>query len=207
MEKYEKLFKGLEMCAGPECSTDCPYHGETRGGKTCRAWLLNDAAAAILNEEAGGDTLMELLHNTEAERDELAKECEELKDYALAVEKEGQEARAERDKLNENMTCIIRQRDDLAADKEALRVANEDLWAENKIIHERCQVQQNEINALVLKLGEGKEPKQEPGLEETMNVALKATMQAEYWRGQANAMKGFLRELFEDCAVEADDHV
>lgn len=52
MEKYEKLFKGLKMCAGPECSEECPYHGETRGGKTCRAWLLNDAAAALALEKA-----------------------------------------------------------------------------------------------------------------------------------------------------------
>ena len=51
MEKYGKLFKGLEMCAGPDCNPECPYHGETRGGKTCRAWLLNDAAAALATGE------------------------------------------------------------------------------------------------------------------------------------------------------------
>lgn len=52
MEKYEKLFKGLEMCAGPDCNPECPYHGETRGGKPCRVWLLNDAAAALTSEES-----------------------------------------------------------------------------------------------------------------------------------------------------------
>ncbi len=90
MEKYEKLFKGLEMCAGPDCNPECPYHGETRGGKTCRAWLLNDAAAALAVEEHGA------------------------------------------------------------------------------------------------------QKKPEPGLDEVMDTALKATMQAEYWRGQADALKDFL---------------
>ena len=50
VDKYEKLFKGLEMCAGPDCNPECPYHGEPRGGKTCRAWLLHDAAAALAVE-------------------------------------------------------------------------------------------------------------------------------------------------------------
>lgn len=106
MDKYEKLFKGLEMCAGPDCNPECPYHGETRGGKTCRASLLHDAAAA------------------------------------LAVEVEGHAA--------------------------------------------------------------------EPGLAETMEIAVKSTVTAEYWRGQADALKWCFRFYYGDEVKpepEATDNV
>lgn len=143
MEKYEKLFKGLEMCAGPECSTDCPYHGETRGGKTCRAWLLNDAALALAGEE--------ILAN---------------------------DRKVELDELQQNYTFVIQHRDDLAADNNALK--------------EECKRLRQQIAAH----DEKKEP--EPGLAETMDVALKATMQAEYWRGQADGMKWAMRFYYSD---------
>ena len=159
MEKYAKLMKGLEMCAGPDCCKDaCPYYGETRGGKTCRAWLLNDAAAAIANEEAGSETLQELLRNAEAERDKQAKECEELKDYALALEKEGQEARAERDKLHVDVDDLEAAANTLRAERDGLRIEVERMKVENEIMRQRCQVQQNEINALLLKTGKTDRP-------------------------------------------------
>ncbi len=79
MEKCEKLFKGLEMCSGPECSTECPYHGETRGGKTCRAWLLNDAMVALMDMETRAD-------EAEIERDDLREEVAAL---AEALEEAG----------------------------------------------------------------------------------------------------------------------
>ena len=94
MEKYAKLMKGLEICAGPDCSTECPYHGVHAAGRTCRSWLLSDAAAAIANEEAGSETLQELLHNTEAERDKLAADVDHL-------EAENNAYRTERDALRE----------------------------------------------------------------------------------------------------------
>lgn len=168
MDKYAKLFKGLEMCAGPDCGTDCPYNGETRGGKTCRVWLLNDALAAIAAKEAENQALAEEVNR-------------------IAVE---------RDKLNENLTCIIQHRDDLAADKEVLRV-------ECNTLRERCQVQQNEINALVLRLGEAEtEKKPTPGLAEAAKAVMHAVKDAEYWHGQADALKWCLHGRFEDCAVE-----
>lgn len=168
VDKYAKLFKGLEMCAGPDCSTDCPYHGETRGGKTCRAWLLNDALVAIANKEAENQALAEEVNR-------------------IAVE---------RDKLNENMTCIIRQRDDMAEARDVLR-------KECTCLHERCQIQQNEINALALKLGEAKtEKKPEPGLTAAAKVAMQAMKDSEYWHGQADALKWYLHDRFEGCAVE-----
>lgn len=137
MDKYEKLFKGLEMCAGPDCNPECPYHGETRGGKTCRAWLLNDAAAALASEES------------------LA--------YAY-------------------------------------------------------KVQMKEANKHIDAMEAESQKKPEPGLTETMDVALKATMQAEYWRGQADGMKWAMRFYYSDNETlkreisdvpepEADDHV
>ena len=52
MGNYAKVYKALEMCAAPDCDVECPYYGETRGGKSCRAWLLNDAAVALAKEES-----------------------------------------------------------------------------------------------------------------------------------------------------------
>lgn len=115
MEKYAKLMKGLEKCAGPECCKDgCPYYGETRGGNTCRAWLLHDAAAAIANEEAGSDTLLELLHNTEAERDNVAAEVDHL-------EAEKNAYRTERDKLAEKCAALEKKVAHITTDRDALR--------------------------------------------------------------------------------------
>lgn len=62
MNKHEKLLKALEMCAGPDCSTECPYYGETRGGKTCRSWLLNDAAVALLCAQSAAQAVEEPGH-------------------------------------------------------------------------------------------------------------------------------------------------
>lgn len=137
MEKYEKLFKGLGMCAGPDCNPECPYHGETRGGKTCRAWLLNDAAAALAAEEGRAASLME--------------RCSALRDERNAL------------------------RDEVAALAEALELAEDnDRPVEQK--------------------------KPEPGLAETMEIALKATADASYWRGRSEALEWCFRFYFGDEA-------
>lgn len=196
MEKYAKLMKGLEMCAGPDCCKDgCPYYGETRGGKTCRAWLLHDAAAAIANEEAGSDTLLELLHNTEAERDKMAAEVDHL-------EAEKNAYRTERDELDKGLTLVIQHRDELAADKNALREENKslieardalvrkasDLKSKNDELRyecdmtvTRCQVLQNKINALVQKTDRASVSDDE--------------LKSEYKRGYLDAMEYCFREL------------
>lgn len=144
MEKYEKLFKGLEMCAGPDCNPECPYHGETRGGKTCRAWLLNDAAEALALEVNRADKL-----ETDAN---FACERIGIKTHNIKT---------------------------LTAD--LLRTASE-----RDTLREELE----------------KAKKTAQGLEETMECALKATMQAEYWRGQANALKDFLHFYCGDQTVE-----
>lgn len=173
MEKYAKLMKGLEVCAGPECGIQCPYHGETRGGKTCRAWLLNDAAAAIANEEAGSETLQELLQNAEAERDKLHADVELLEDANNAY-------RVERDKL--------------AGD-------NMELRKECDMMATRCTVLQNEINALVLKMGgkhDGKTDRPSVCDRELMEEVGKLIAQAKYQEGKADALEWFLREWFRE---------
>lgn len=47
MGKYERTVEALRICAKSECSKACPYHEETKGGRSCRAWLCIDAAIAI----------------------------------------------------------------------------------------------------------------------------------------------------------------
>ena len=69
--RYKKLYKALELCAGPECCTECPYHGETRGGMTCRARLLGDAAVALAIEETRAN-------EAEIERDDLREKVDAL---------------------------------------------------------------------------------------------------------------------------------
>lgn len=155
MEKYEKLFKGLEMCTGPECSTDCPYYGETRGGKTCRAWLLNDAAAALV----------------------------------------AQKGRA--DELQSDYTFVIKNREELAAHNNALK-------EECKRLHERCQVQQSEIDALVLRLGKAEGQKPAPVAKGTVEGVARLLADANYWRGQADALKWLVSFYFSDNAAEDD---
>lgn len=136
MDKYEKLYKGLDMCSGPDCNPECPYHGETRGGKTCRAWLLNDALVALLDMETRAD-------EAENERDDL--------------------------------------RGEVAALAEALEEAG--IECDDRPVRSK---------------------KTAPGLAESMEIALKSTMQAEYWRGQAEALKEFMRFSWGADAVEDD---
>lgn len=175
MDKYAKLMKGLEVCAGPDCCKDgCPYYGETVGGTTCRARLLLDAKIAIDNEQALRESAEEEMARLHADVDDLEAanntyraERDGLKEYALVLEKEGQEARAKCDKLNQELTAVIQHRDELAADihhiretredlikaNEKVRGNNEELRKECDMMATRCTVLQNEINALVLKFG------------------------------------------------------
>lgn len=142
MEKYEKLFKGLEMCAGPDCNPECPYHGETRGGKTCRAWLLNDAAVALLAEESRAEG--------------YESECEYLRERAVDLEK--------------------------------LKLANDAMKKDLAEWERRVKVL----------LGD----------REMANTGkARAEANAEYWRGQADALKEFMGFYFGDGAVEDGEDV
>ena len=170
MEKYAKLMKGLEACAGPDCCGEhCPYYGETRGGKTCRAWLLNDAAAAITNEEAGSETLQELLHNAEAERDKMAADVDHLEAEINAY-------RTERDTLRNGL-------DNLGKAYQNLLTVRDALAAENKTLHD-------EIDALVRKTSEQEEKTDRPSVfsNEVLGKVGKLIGQAKYQEGRADAL-------------------
>lgn len=162
MVKYEKLMKGLEMCAGPDCCKDaCPYYGETRGGKTCRAWLLADAAAAISNEQL------------------LRESAEE--GYRNADEEAG--------KLNAAV-------DDLEAANATVRAERDSLANENRIMRERCQVQQNEINALLRKTD--RPSVDNDTLENLACEVERYRAEAAYARGKADTLKWFICEYFRE---------
>lgn len=169
MEKYAKLMKGLEICAGPDCSTECPYHGVHAAGRTCRSWLLSDAAAAIANEEAGSETLQELLHNTEAERDKLAADVDHL-------EAENNAYRTERDALRDGL-------DNLGKAYKNLCSVRDGLNAENNALHD-------EIDALVRKIGKQEEKTDRPSAcdKELMEEVGKLIGQAKYQEGRADAL-------------------
>lgn len=231
METYEihnreVLLKAMETCAGPGCGDACPYKDKSKGGKSCRTVLLEDAMAALVKDKGDLDDLEAAAKTYRDERDGL-------KEYALVLEKEGQEARAKGDKLRAELdglvverVALIEGRGELGAKNEELRkelaavnngyrmMTNEmaDLQAivrakdedvrhyldernalsrectaltvENKTLHERCQVQQNEINALLLKVGKTDRTSE-------FDDALKN----EYKRGYLDAMEYCFREL------------
>lgn len=99
MEKYAKLLKSLEVCAGPECGIQCPYHGETRGGMTCRSRLLLDASIAINNEQALHESADEGLQNAVEELGKLTEERDNLRASLAVLAKERDNLRTERDCL------------------------------------------------------------------------------------------------------------
>ena len=167
MEKYAKLMKGLETCAGPDCSTECPYYGKARVGKSCRVLLLEDAMEAIANEEAGSETLQELLHNAEAERDRLHADVDHL-------EAENNAYRTERDALRNGL-------DNLGKAYKNLCTVRDGLNAENNALHD-------EIDALVRKIGKQEEKTDRPSVSED-------ALKNEYKRGYLDAMEYCFREL------------
>lgn len=190
----KKLNKGLITCAGPDCGEECPYRDETKGGKTCRAWLLTDAQVAIAAKEAENAALAEEVERITAERDNLRKECEELKEYALALEKEGQEARANVDKLRKECDTLLGKLNYLAEERDKLRTDNDDLEAVVKTLQERCQVQQNEINALLLRAGEDKTDRK--SVSDMAEEVGKLVAHANYQQGRADALWDFIEKYF-----------
>jgi len=240
MEKYAKLMKGLEMCAGPDCCKDgCPYYGETVGGTTCRARLLMDANIAIMNERANAVAALQdrdaaekendVLRERCREKDKLCKEREGLKEYALALEKEGQEARADRDKLKQEITCYIQQRERAEADLHAVREQNkalieardalvrkasdmnsqnDELRKECDMLTTRCTVLQNEINALVLKMGgkhDGKTDRPSVGSDDLAEKCETYRAEANYWTGRAEGLLEVIKTLFWAEEAPADE--
>lgn len=153
MEKYAKLMKGLEVCAGPDCCKDgCPYYGKTTGGMTCRARLLLDANIAINNEHARAD----------AAEDEMARLHADVDDLEAAA------------------NTLRADRDGMRAERDAYANECKALTREVNILHERCQVQQNEINALLLKNSKQDAKTDRPSVGFDGSLA--------YWCGRADAL-------------------
>lgn len=236
MEKYAKLMKGLEVCAGPTCCKDgCPYYGKTTGSMTCRARLLLDANIAITNEQGRAEEAKEQLadaieeldeerltnSNLEAENDKLREEakwaCNELEKvvearrsveaHRDAIASDREEITRERDKLREDNKTLHADVDDLKAATNALRADRDGMRAERdayaneckaltrevNILHERCQVQQNEINALLLKNGKQDTKTDRPSVGFEGSTA--------YWCGRADALKEVVACFFFGEAV------
>lgn len=101
MEKYAKLMKGLEVCAGPDCCKDgCPYYGKTTGGMTCRARLLLDAKIAINNEQALRESAEEEMARLHVDVDDL-----EAANNTIRAERDGM--RVELAKMAEERTTLL----------------------------------------------------------------------------------------------------
>ena len=197
MEKYAKLMKGLEICAGPDCSTECPYHGVHAAGRTCRSWLLSDAAAAIANEEAGSETLQELLHDTEAELQDTKEaletataECETLEERARSVE-------AHRDAIESDRADITRERNDLRIKLANITEQRNKFAADNVELHKECEMSimryqalQGEINALMSKIGKQEEKTDRPSaISDDLEKQIgELVAHANYQQGRADAL-------------------
>lgn len=230
MEKYAKLMKGLEVCAGPDCCKDgCPYYGKTTGNMTCRARLLADAAIAINNELALRESAEEGLQNAVerlgeldtintticAERENLRKKLVELNQELTCtiqqweragadlhvVREQNMNMNAELSKLHADVDDLEAAANTLRADRDGMRAerdayANEckALTREVNILHERCQVQQNEINALLLKNSKQDAKTDRPSVGFDGSLA--------YWCGRADA----LAEVVSSIVGEASGH-
>lgn len=218
MEKYAKLMKGLEVCAGPDCCKDgCPYYGETTGSMTCRARLLADAAIAINNEQALRESAEEGLQNAIeklgkldtintticAERENLRKELATVNGGYRSMTNELSRLHADVDDLEAANHTLRAERDTLRLELEEKRPALKATQIENDILHQRCQVQQNEINALLLKNGEKDEKTDRPSVssDDLENLACELQRyrtEAGYWHGKAAALEWFIREWFRE---------
>lgn len=189
MEKFAEIINAMRFCAGPDCNEKCPYFNRSANAKSCRSMLLEDATAALTSETMQSECYREKIKRmrdqvvsgiarTEellAERDKLRKENETLNSEMDDLEAANHTLRAERDAM----------RLELEETRPALKAAR----TESDILHQRCQVQQNEINALVLKLG-----KQE---EKTDRRSVGFDGSTAYWCGRADALAEVVGHMFE----------
>lgn len=188
MEKYAKLMKGLEVCAGPDCCKDgCPYYGKTTGGMTCRARLLADAAIAINNELA--------LHESAEEHIVL------LHADAANLEAAHKAVRAERDKLLEDNKTLHADVDDLEAANNTIRAERDGLRFElehtrnlNRELDTELHRTQQRETALLLKndVNGAKTDRRSVGFDGS----------TAYWCGRADA----LAEVVSSIVGEASGH-
>lgn len=211
MEKYAEIINAMGICAGPNCGPICPYFGKGVGAKTCRATLLEDARAALLNEEAGLQTIVEEYHHAEAECDKLKAECDvarkalaEWQEKCLNEKTETANLRTEIKNLNADIDDLEAANSTIRTERDGLRIelsqmteerdkllaAAKELRQECDIMHQRGQVQQNEIDALVLKLS--KTDRESVGSDE-----LQEAREAGYRHGYQVALEWCFRKLCE----------
>lgn len=180
MEKYAEIIKAMAECAGPDCGLTCPYKDKSAGAKSCRAVLLEDAIAALQNEMAGNETFAEAFNVTCGERDKLVEDNKTLN--------------AEMDDLEAVTNTLRAERDGMRAERDAYANECKALTREVNILHERCQVQQNEINALLLKNSKQDAKTDRPSVGFDGSLA--------YWCGRADA----LAEVVSSIVGEASGH-
>lgn len=102
---------------------------------------------------------------------------------------------ADKETLNSEMDDLESVNNTLRAERDALRLELEEkrpalkaAQVENDILHQRCQVQQNEINALLLKNGEKDAKTDRP------SVGIEST--TAYWCGRADALAEVVGHCF-----------
>ncbi len=163
MEKYAEIIKAMGECAGPDCAVTCPYKDKGVRNKSCRSMLLEDAIAALAGEMADNETLNAEMDDLEAANNTL---------------------RGQRDALRLELEELKEKNRPLHEAQDALEVA----LKECDILHERCQVQQNEINALLLKNGKHDAKTDRPSVGIEGSTA--------YWCGRADALAEVVGHCF-----------
>lgn len=191
MEKYAKLLKGLQMCAGPECCKDgCPYYGETRGGMTCRARLLLDANIAITNEQARAVEAEGQLQDTKEALDTVKAEYEALEESARSVSAHRDAIDRDREEVYQHRNRLIKENevlqgalDNLGKAYKNLCVVRDGLNAENNALHD-------EIDALVLKTSkqDGKTDRPSVISDDLAKQIGELVAHANYQQGRADAL-------------------
>ena len=191
MEKYAKLMKGLEVCAGPDCCKDgCPYYGETTGAMTCRARLLRDAEIAINNEQALRESAEEEMARLHVDVDDL-----EAANNTIRAERDGMRVELAnavemRRSVEAHRDAIERDREEVYQHRNKLIKENEELRKECDMVVVRCTVLQNEINALMRKIGKQEGETDRPSVcdKELVAEVGKLIAQAKYQEGRADTL-------------------
>lgn len=209
MEKYAKLLKGLEKCAGPECCKDgCPYYNTTTGGMTCRARLLLDANIAITNEQARAVEAEEQLQDTKEALDTVKAEYEALEESARSVSAHRDAIDRDREEVYQHRNRLIKENevlqgalDNLGKAHQNLCTVRDALAAENKALH-------NEIDALVLKMGgkqDGKTDRPSVCSDDLAEKCETYRAEANYWTGRAEGLLEVIKTLFGAEKAPADE--
>lgn len=182
MEKYSEIIEAMRTCAGPDCNDGCPYYGKTAGAKTCRALLLEDGMKAIVDAESRANT-------AEIEAGNLCADVASLGDDVHDLEKKVDSLTEERDKLKALNTALEKDVSNTRAHRDAIAEEYNAMTAENATLRERCQVQQNEINALLQKGVQPSASSAAPGREYDRG----------YTNGYGEALQWCYRRLCEEC--------